>query len=538
MKSTKLPIMFNSGHRFLLCGSLLLAAIYVYFFYDKTAGISVPLFAVLLFAAFGRFNRLSRKNRSSHRAEAAANLLFLVPAGLLALTYALYTNPMFRVLNFWVMIMLAGAYTVIVSGKSDHRWFEWKFAGNVLHHLIPAVLRSVPVPFLLTAHLLSSGTRSGASSEQNNELSGKGGVRPIAKRIGLGLVISFLPLIVVILLLASADMMFAEMLDGIPEYFLEWNVPDAAGRLFLFITVALYLFCYGWGLAVSDDADKNGNIATESAKAVRRFDPVVTGTVLLMLNSVYVCFAAIQFSYFFSAGDGALPIGSSYAEYARRGFAELVMVTVINLSIVLIVLRHLKREPGAGGGHITTRLLLTLIVGATGVMLVSAFLRLTLYEEAHGFTTTRILVHAFMIYLAILFLVAFVQVWRSQGSIIRMYIILSIAAYVAVNYMNVDKMVAERNVARYEVSGKIDTYYLYNLSYDAIPALMKLYRSENKPPDLTWLLNDKKKFLQTQQISWTSWNASVAWAKRQLNAESFKENLYMPETQVRGKRDY
>ena len=52
------------------------------------------------------------------------------------------------------------------------------------------------------------------------------------------------------------------------------------------------------------------------------------------INFVYILFVSVQFAYLFS-GDGEMPFGLNHAEYARKGFFELLAVTMINLSIFL-----------------------------------------------------------------------------------------------------------------------------------------------------------------------------------------------------------
>ena len=72
-------------------------------------------------------------------------------------------------------------------------------------------------------------------------------------------------------------------------------------------------------------------------------DGIITLTVLLLLDLVYVLFVAIQFKYFFS---GTLGDGYTYAEYARRGFFELLFVTLINLTVTTVVIHCTKHIQG------------------------------------------------------------------------------------------------------------------------------------------------------------------------------------------------
>ncbi len=56
-----------------------------------------------------------------------------------------------------------------------------------------------------------------------------------------------------------------------------------------------------------------------------------------------------QIVYFFSAFPGFLPENYTYAEYARRGFLELCAVSLVNLTVIAVVLvftKHKKRATG------------------------------------------------------------------------------------------------------------------------------------------------------------------------------------------------
>ena len=100
-------------------------------------------------------------------------------------------------------------------------------------------------------------------------------------------------------------------------------------------------------------------------------DGIITLTVLLLFNLVYILFIAVQFKYFFS---GTLEDGFTYAEYARRGFFELLFVTLINLSITIAVITLTKTIYGPLKKAI--RLAMTVLVLSSGVLLVSAIMRI------------------------------------------------------------------------------------------------------------------------------------------------------------------
>ena len=52
-------------------------------------------------------------------------------------------------------------------------------------------------------------------------------------------------------------------------------------------------------------------------------------TILVLVNAVFTGFVALQAAYLFGGLDTMQAIGLSYAEYARRGFFELVAVAAL-----------------------------------------------------------------------------------------------------------------------------------------------------------------------------------------------------------------
>ena len=206
----------------------------------------------------------------------------------------------------------------------------------------------------------------------------------------------------------------------------------------------------------------------------------------------------------------------TYAEYARQGFFELIVVTVINLSILLIGLHVTKYDGKLDRLVLVLRCLLVL---CTVIMLYSAHLRLKLYEEAYGYTYARIFAHTFIGLLFVLFMLTFYKLWRREFPLLKAFAIAALLTYTTLNYVNVDAMIARKNVDRYFITGKIDLDYLQELSYDAIPELTRLSKSDDEDTvsqKMAVFLRDKRDKLRSQS-PWQSYNLSKAKAKRILS---------------------
>jgi hypothetical protein len=105
----------------------------------------------------------------------------------------------------------------------------------------------------------------------------------------------------------------------------------------------------------------------------------------------------------------------------------------------------------------------------------SALRRLWLYQDAYGWTVTRLNAGAFELWVtAVLIGVAAGWLVRRTDLLPRFVIGSAGLGLLLVGMAGPDAIVASANVARFEQSTKIDTYYLSMLSADAVPALDRL----------------------------------------------------------------
>lgn len=481
----------------MLIFSLLLGFAGQYLFVGNPPGLSVLLFTagfygLFFYSAKGRMGGFER-----WRGQRGTGWLLTVPAALLAVSYMLFDNPFFRTLNWFVLAALIGAQTLLLTRGGSQPWHRVAFYKDLLAQAVAAPLAHIAVPFELAAERLKSGSKEEGSG-------GRGKFR----RVMLGLLMAAPLLIVVTVLLASADGIFMSWMNRIADPASWGSFGGLLQRFIVGALIALYAFCYIWGLLFRKETPGEAwdRPAVAEPKADRRMDPVAAGSALVSINLVYVLFAGIQFSYLFGAADGLLPEGLIYAEYARRGFAELIIVCLINQGLLIFGLHYIR--PAGPAGERFRKLLLSLLTVCTAVMLLSAYSRLSLYEEAYGYTHARLLAHGFMLFLAVLMAAALVRVWLARFSLAKVYIAAAIAAYVALNYANLDARIVDGNAARYERTGLIDVDYLSVLSADAALALERLAA---KYPELDGAAArlDELRREAGERRGWPSWN--LAW---------------------------
>jgi hypothetical protein len=188
----------------------------------------------------------------------------------------------------------------------------------------------------------------------------------------------------------------------------------------------------------------------------------------------------IQFRYFFGGGSNIGVQGYTYSEYARRGFGELAGVAFISLLLFLGLSAIVKRQTlaqrrtfsGLGIG----------MVALVGVILVSAFRRLLLYEAAYGFTRLRMITHVFLAWLGILLLgVVVLELLRRERLFALAALLATTGFAITMLLMNVDASIVRLNVARAPEGKGLDVAFLASLSDDSVPALAAAYDSPTLP---------------------------------------------------------
>jgi hypothetical protein len=193
--------------------------------------------------------------------------------------------------------------------------------------------------------------------------------------------------------------------------------------------------------------------------------------------------------------------GFTYADYARRGFFELIAVSLLTLCLILGLHWITWREtfPQA----VFFRILGTVMAVLTLLLLASAFYRMWLYEDAYGYTALRLYVHVFEVWLALLFGWLLVTLWVKPRHFALGCFVAAIGFLSTLNIINPDALIAQQNLERYASTGKLDVYYLADLSEDAVPPLLEAINTLD-PSDRNILLSAFGDKLQNMQhnLSW------------------------------------
>ncbi|WP_134684835.1 DUF4153 domain-containing protein [Brevibacillus migulae] len=478
----------------LLGGSLLAGILFDFLFYGKELGVSYPLFVLAIYGL------LCWQLRQYGKLQVTFEWLLTVPIALLSLTFFWYSNGLFHFLNFLLVPFLFVVQSFLVAKRNKRDWYKIGFVAEVLELVFYYTIKHVRIPFSFVKNWIKANTDKRKYG--------------VAIKVLIGLGISLPLLLVVLSLLSEADSVFGYFLSEIPRMLFDLEIMEVSFRGILIGVVSIGTFAYLWSLlAPREESVEIPNPVPQEEK--QRWDGIILVTILVVINLVYAAFTIIQISYLFSGAQTVLPDDMTYAEYARKGFNELVMVTIINF-LILLMFMHLtsKEQPRV---YRMVQILLSLLTVCTGFMLFSAYFRLSLYEEAYGYTVSRLLAHAFMLFLLVLFGIALVKIWREGISLIKNYALTGIAAYLLLNYINIDAIIAKNNISRYEETGKIDADYLTHLSYDAVPYLVPLLEDRGVAEIIKYGLDEMREEMDDDD-SWQSFNWSKYRAKQLLDS--------------------
>ena len=473
--------------------ALVAGIIFDYLFFEKAIGISYPLFVAVFYCVFW----VASHKRVSFQID--FGWFLFIPILLLSAAFAIHSNPVLLARNFVLIpLLLLVQTTLLVYG---YEWSSVRCVSRFIGRLLRQFFGNAPKVFLEVISLAKVAYRIAPEK------------RKTLKNIFIGLIISAPLLFIVIALLAEADTVFQNVIADIFKSLEFIDSIPFAEHVGVIGIITVLLFGY---LAVVLKAEVEG-VSVPAERGTGGSDATIVVTVLVMVNAVYILFCAIQFTYLFGGEEVIRSIPDyTYAEYARRGFSELIVVTVINLSILLIGLRFTKNDGKLDRLVLVLRCLLVL---CTAIMLYSAHLRLKLYEEAYGYTYARIFAHTFIGLLFVLFMLTFYKLWRREFPLLKAFAIAALLAYTTLNYLNVDAVIARKNIDRYFTTGKIDLEYLQGLSDDAIPELTRLSAADNGDvagKKMAAFLREKQAELRSED-PWQSYNLSKARAKRILS---------------------
>ena len=396
------------------------------------------------------------------------SLFPLAAALLLAASYGIFADEAMRLMNLPVLVGLTAIAAYALSGGRD--LFTAAGLTESLRRLAAGTLPHLPAPFLALASLRGSGDR---------------------KRM-TGLLLGFMLCVPVVgiaaLLLCNADEAFRGALAGLIHIF---DAPDLGGEMWNMVrfgglTLLIFAFLYGLTRWKAPAREKHSI----------GLSPLTLGMVLAALSTLYAAFLCIQFGQLRA-------FSGSYANSARTGFFQLVLVALITM---LVALPALTIHPDSPAIRILAALATLLTMG----LLASAVWRMALYIRAYGWTLLRMVTLWGILAITAAMLAALVKCVRPRVQVCRALAVFAIATWILFNYINVDARIVEYNIAAFE-SGTLedlDADYLANLYPESLSALREL--ADGRPSFRNALLRAEQQ-AYTQMPCWYDW--SFSWRK-------------------------
>jgi len=424
--------------------SFIFGGCFTLLFYKTWIGINVLLFSVLIiFLLFIVMKKLSLSVKTGTK-------YYFIGVILLGVSTSYTSNNILQFLNIIGMLFLLDL-SLLHQFNEDH---QWSFIKNIIRMfgLLLSSLASIGLPFIDSYNFFKR------SKILKNTL---------LKNVIVGILVSIPMLLLTTALLSHADLLFGRLTHSIFSRIF-------SGNLFGVILMTLFGFiacyCILCGVLYKEEEKEK--------KAFEKADASIAVTFMTLLCLVYALFCGIQLIYLFANGLFTRPAGFTFAEYARRGFFELLAVTAINIIIMLLCTTVFKESK-------LLRLLLSCMTVCTYIMIVSAAYRMYLYIIAYHLTFLRLFVLLTLFIDAFVLAGVLIYVYNKKFLLFRYCIVVVSVCYIAFTFSRPDYYIASYLAAQNEKLHLEDMRYLtQDLSLDAAPVVITMLNDSNR-----WIKN-------------------------------------------------
>jgi hypothetical protein len=269
---------------------------------------------------------------------------------------------------------------------------------------------------------------------------------------------------------------------------------------------------------------KELNLTTEKRLPSLSLGTIEMGLMLGLLDLLFLAFVVVQIRYFF--GGSALvqaTTGLTYADYARRGFFQLV--TVATLVLPFLLLTHWLLPRGDAQAQRWFRLLAGGQMILLFVIMVSAFQRMRLYQAEYGLSEQRLYPTAFMGWLAVVFVWFGLTVLRGRrerfafGAMVAGFLLIAV-----LHALDPDALIARTNLARAQAGRTFDAHYASSLSADAVPQLVAGLSVLNPQDRCTVATRLLERWSPPENPDWRAWSysRSRAWQSLRDHASALR----------------
>ncbi len=422
--------------------ALAAAIIFEFVISGRQLGIGAALFFSVLLVVYTLFLFVS-----GHIRQKLA-LVFLLPLVFIFGSFALYTDDISSKFLYPVAVVLSVLFFIILT---VHVKAQFRF-----HILSIPVIQKFFTPLFKKLNELSQIIIPASLRKHDLEKS---------RLVIIGIIIS-LPLIIFFTaLLMSAD---ADFRDVLVSLFRRVSVfVDAHVWLHIFKIVLLWLLFSSLFFVIT----RIDHEVQEKMLKVEKFNSTIIGTIVTMINILFASFVIVQFTHLFGSYEYVRVNSIIFSEYARQGFNQLIIVSVSALLVFFVTYRSAIFH----GMSRLLRMSQAFFLVQVGVIALSAYNRINLYEQAYGYTIKRLLVEWFSVTLMVMVVAMAIAVLLRQSfrNVVYTQATVLIFALCALPLMRIEYRVAYNNIERFTtgVSKEIDFEYIQSLSDAVFPAL-------------------------------------------------------------------
>ena len=238
---------------------------------------------------------------------------------------------------------------------------------------------------------------------------------------------------------------------------------------------------------------------------------IEVAVVLGSLDLLFSAFVWIQLRYLFGGTEWVRQVaGLTYAEYARRGFFELVTVAALVLPLLLVA--HWLLEPESLAEARMFLALAGVQVVLVLVMLASALERMRLYRAEYGLTELRFYTTVFMAWLGVLLVWFLLTVPRGRRDAFAGGVLVS--AFAVLFLLHAADPEAQIVRANTTLARAFDVGYALKLGADAAPALLEAAPSLDAGRRGALARGLLQRWHDTPETDWRTFSLARARARR------------------------
>ena len=269
-------------------------------------------------------------------------------------------------------------------------------------------------------------------------------------------------------ILSATDPTFADLISQV-------NLIQIVGGTIIGLVFFCVLFSYLYS-HYSFRPTKSSTWTTGNTKL--RLPYVFSATFLFIINIVYTIFSVVQISHIFT---GELPLTSTLSSYTSNGFVLLIALTIVN--IIVLGLSMIFSEKRDGKNPLVLKIISGVLIINNVIMGISAYIRLSNYEDAFGFTKTRFYGYVLLALIAILLIYALIKLLVDRFPMQRATFYTLLIILLCTMFFDVDGFITDQNVQKYldNSSKKVDIYYLQTIGYGSVPGLVELKGKTEDP---------------------------------------------------------